>query len=202
MRRVLNLPLTWGSGAVLLTVVLGALAMVGNQRAADTVHDTNYAATKAIAQARIAGYDAKANESLTLVYQGSGKPFEDRYQADLANARQQLAAAHAAGVGDAAEKELSTWNTAHQAIRAADNGGNWIGAVGLATKGSGDSSKAFGAFADKTGSALEQEARAVADGLTSSHWLLVLLGWLTLAVGILAAALAWTGVGQRLAEYR
>ena len=69
-------PMTWGSAAVLVTIVLGALTMIGSREAADTVHDTNYAATKALAQARIAAYDAKANESLTLVYQGSGQGFE------------------------------------------------------------------------------------------------------------------------------
>ena len=36
----------------------------------------------------------------------------------------------------------------------------------------------------------------------ASHWLLVLLGWLTLIVGMASAGLVWAGIGQRLGEYR
>ena len=198
-RRILNLPMTWGTGAVLLTIVLGALAMIGSQGAADTVHDTNYAATKALAQARIAAYDAKANESLTLVYQGSGQAFQANYVANLKTVREQLAAAEHAGAGDVGMSKLDTWDATHTAIRKADDGGNWKGAVAKAT---GDSNTQFRAFATTSGDALTREAAAVSDGLTSSHWVLVLLGWLTLAVGILAAALSWAGVQQRLGEYR
>jgi hypothetical protein len=198
-RRILNVPMTWGTAAVLLTIVLGALTMIGSQGAADTVHDTNYAATKALAQARIAAYDAKANESLTLVYQGAGQAFEAAYGRDLTNAREQLLAAQHAGGGDVGTSALNAWNSVHEGIRKADDGGNWQQAVNQAT---GVSNTRFNDFADTSGQALDKEALAVSDGLTASHWELVLLGWLTLAVGILAAALAWAGIGQRLGEYR
>jgi len=198
-RRILNVPMTWGSAVVLVTIVLGALTMIGSQGAADTVHDTNYAATKALAQARIAAYDAKANESLTLVYQGAGQAFETAYGKDLGTARDQLVAAQHAGGGDVGTTALNAWNSVHEAIRKADDGGNWQQAVDQATK---DSNDRFTTFADTSGAALDKEALAVSDGLTASHWELVLLGWLTLAVGIVAAALAWAGIGQRLGEYR
>ncbi len=41
----------------------------------------SYAATLSTAQARIAGFDAKANESLTLIARGSGAAFEEAWQA-------------------------------------------------------------------------------------------------------------------------
>jgi hypothetical protein len=198
-RRVLNLPLTWGTGAVLLAIVLGALTMIGSQQAADTVHDTNYAATRALAQARIAAYDAKANESLTLVYQGTGQVFEAGYTTDLTTAREQLAAAQHADGGDVGTSALTAWDSTHKAIRKADDRGNWQQAVNQATT---VSNTTFTTFADTSGKALSTEALGVSDGLTASHWQLVLLGWLTLLVGILAAALAWAGIGQRLGEYR
>jgi hypothetical protein len=198
-RRILNVPMTWGTVAVLLTIVVGALTMIGSQGAADTVHDTNYAATKALAQARIAAYDAKANESLTLVYQGAGQAFETAYGQDLATARQQLAAAQHAGGGDVGISALNAWNSVHQAIRKADDGGRWQQAVNQATT---ESNTRFTAFADTSKDALDKQALGVSDGLTASHWQLVLLGWLTLVVGIVAAALAWAGIGQRLGEYR
>jgi hypothetical protein len=202
-RRILNIPMTWGTGAVLLTIVLGALAMAGSQRSANDVRDTHYAAARALAQARIAAYDAKANESLTLVYQGTGQAFETAYQKNLATARAQLAAAQAAGVQDPALTELNHWDRTHQNIRTLDNSGDWGRAVTTAVNQSPDGSTGqFQAFAAKTAPVLEREAAAVSDGLASSHWLLVLLGWLTLAVGIAAAVLAWNGVQQRLGEYR
>jgi hypothetical protein len=198
-RRIFNVPMTWGTVSVLLTIVLGALVMIGSRLAADTVHDTNYTATRALARARIAAYDAKANESLTLVYQGTGQQFETVYGNDLATARGQLAVAEQAGGGDVGTSALTDWDAVHQAIRKSDDGGNWQQAVNQATTAS---NKSFTDFADRSGDALTKEALAVSDGLTASHWQLVLLGWLTLAVGILAAALAWAGIGQRLGEYR
>jgi hypothetical protein len=198
-RRIFNIPLTWGTGAVLVTVILGALAMLASQGAADTVHDTHYAATKALSQARIAAFDGKANESLTLVYQGSGQTQEATYQTDLKTARAQLSAARDAGVADAGGSQLNAWDAVHQQIRQLDNAGNWTGAVALAT---GKSTQTFQGFDTTTASALKDEAGAVSGGLTSTHWLLVLLGWLTLVVGLVAMALAWAGVSQRLGEYR
>jgi hypothetical protein len=202
-RRNLNIPLTWGTAAVLVTIVLGALTMVGSQRSVNDVRDTSYTATRALAEARIAAYDAKANESLTLVYQGTGQSFETAYQGDLKTARDQLDAAQGAGVGDVGQQELEAWNTTHGKIRELDTSGDWQGAVNLAVnQTSKGSSGQFAEFANATAPVLSREAAAVSDGLTSSHWLLVLLGWLTLLVGISAAVLAWTGIGQRLVEYR
>jgi len=200
-RRVFNLPMTWGSGAVVVTIVLGALVMIGSVGSANAVHDTSYAATKALAQARIYAYDAKANESLTLVYQGSGQQYEKAYQDDLAIVRSQLDAAGRAGVADPGQTELAAWDTAHKAIRSADDAGNWGDAVGLATSSDGAATTSFEALATKTGNALENEATAVESGLGASLPLVV-LGWLTLLVGIAAAALAWAGIQQRLEEYR
>ena len=44
------------------------------------VRDGSYASTLALAQARIAAYDAKSNESLTLIARGSGAAFEKSWQ--------------------------------------------------------------------------------------------------------------------------
>ena len=42
----------------------------------------------------------------------------------------------------------------------------------------------------------------MASGLQDRHWLLVLLGWVTLIAGLLAAGAAGFGIAQRLGEYR
>ena len=90
------------------------------------MHDTNYAATKALVQARIAAYDAKANESLTLVYQGAGQAFEKAYGKDLATAARAVGGRPAGRRRRRRERSaLGVWNAGHEKIRAADDGGNW-----------------------------------------------------------------------------
>ncbi len=201
-RRILNIPLTWGSAAVLVCLIVGVVVLVTGQSAANRVRDTHYAATRALSQARIAAFDARANEGLTLVYQGSGAEYEKKYQDRLATARTQVDAAKAAGVDDPGRTELDAWDTAHQQVRKLDDGGDWPGAVKLATDPSQPSQKAFVAFDATSGSALGTEAKALSAGLQDRHWLLVLLGFVTLIAGLVAAAAAGIGIAQRLGEYR
>jgi hypothetical protein len=204
-RRILNVPLTAGTVTVLIALALGAFTMLSSQRTADDVRDTHYAATKALAQARIAGYDAKANESLTLVYRGTGQAYEAAWKAQFKAASDGLAAARAAGVSSAqASASLSRWQGVHTQIRELDDErGQWDAAVRRATgTGGQDSPTVFQGFADATAQALPQESAAVADGLASSQGRLVILGWLTLLLGLVAAVLAWRGIAQRLEEYR
>ena len=85
------------------------LAMLSSQTTADTVKDTHYAATKALAQARIAAYDAKANESLTLVYRGTGQAYEATWKSQYTSATDNLAAARNAGVTDTGSSALAAW---------------------------------------------------------------------------------------------
>jgi hypothetical protein len=202
-RRIFNVPLTAGTITVLIALIVGSIAMFSSQSTADTVKDTHYAATKALAQARIAGYDAKANESLTLVYRGTGQVYEAAWKSQYKVATDNLSAAGAAGVSDTGSAALRQWGQVHTDIRKLDDDGKWDAAVARAT-GDADngSTKVFGNFATKTETALPSEARAVSDGLAASHTLLVVLGWLTLALGLVAAVLAWRGISQRLEEYR
>ncbi len=201
--RRFNVPLTAGTLAVLVALGLGAFIMISSQSAADRVRDTSYAATRAVAQARIAAFDAKSNESLTLVYRGTGQTYESQYKADLNAARAALGTASTAGSRDAGLAQLETWNTLHQTVRAKDDAGDTDAAVTAVTAtGPNTASAAFADFGDRSAAALSVKAGDVSRGLDGSHWLLVVLGWLTLLVGIFAAATAWWGVSQRLEEYR
>jgi hypothetical protein len=201
-RRILNVPLTAGTGTVLVALVLGAIVMLTSQSAANTVRDTHYAATKALAQARIAAFDAKANESLTLVYRGTGQAFETAWQKQFGAATQNLAVAGRAGVADPGTADLEAWGDVHRAIRTSDDAGDWDKAVARATgTGQQDSPTVFAKFADTSRTAVDTESAAVREGL-GSNTLLVVLGWLTLGLGLVAAVLAWRGIAQRLEEYR
>jgi hypothetical protein len=205
---MINVPLGTGTVTVFVALAFGVFAMLASQSAANTVRDTHYTATKALAQARIAGFDAKANESLTLVYRGTGQDYEKAWQAETGTARANLAVAANAGVADAGIPALGNWIDLHnKRIHPLDEAGQWDAAVALATgtgtrTGTDDSPTIFARFDAASGHALAAEASAVRDGLNSAENLLVILGWLTLALGLVAAVLAWRGIGQRLEEYR
>lgn len=198
-RRILNIPITVGSVAVLVCFVIGLVVLLTGQSAANRVRDTHYAATRALSQARIDAFDARANEGLTLVYQGSGADFEKAYQKRIATARANVDAATAAGAANAGGPQLTAYDTAHRQVRALDDKGDWTGAVKQAT---GPSQTAFTAFDSVSGAALQDEAAAVTSALQDRHWLLVLLGWVTLIAGLVAAGATGFGIVQRLGEYR
>ena len=202
--RYLNLPLLAATGAVLVTFVVGALALGAVRSQVADVRDGPYAATLATARARIAAFDAKSNESLTLIARGSGGAFEKAWQASSAAvvAQSQAAASHASESSGLAQAWAPYVKT-HQAIRAADDGGQWDRAVALAT-GSGPSSAnaAFDAFDRASASALAEVGRATDDGLSTQRPWLPVAGVVGLLVGLLAALGAWWGVGKRLEEYR
>jgi hypothetical protein len=74
--RYLNVPLA-GAGLVALIALIGGLVVLGSMAAGVLdVRDGPYAGARALADARVAAFDAKANESLTLVSRGSGASFE------------------------------------------------------------------------------------------------------------------------------
>jgi hypothetical protein len=201
--RMINVPLAASTAGALLAVIGGGLVLVAQQSAAERIGNGSYQAAAALAQARIAAFDAKSNESLTLIQRGSGQAYEVAWKAGVTEARSQLQRAVAAGVDSAVVDTLDNWVTVHKQIRKADDGGNWEDAVGLATGTETSSSNAaFQDFADTTRQALGREAAAVADGLASVRLPLLIAGWLVLAIGILAAVGAWWGFSLRLEEYR
>jgi hypothetical protein len=201
--RMVNTPLAAATAGVLLAVIGGGFVLVAQQSAAERIGNGSYQAAAALAQARIAAFDAKSNESLTLIQRGSGSAYETAWKAGVDEARTQLQRAVDAGVDPAVVDTLDTWVTVHQQIRKFDDRGEWEDAVGQATgTGANNSNAAFQDFADTTQQALGREASAVADGLASVRLPLVIAGWLVLAIGILAAVGAWWGFTLRLEEYR
>ncbi|MEP7192214.1 MAG: hypothetical protein ABI903_05055 [Actinomycetota bacterium] len=202
--RYVNAPLAAATVAILVTLVVGVivLASVGSRVA--TVRDGSYAATLATATSRIAAFDAKSNESLTLIARGSGTAFEKTWQSSSKVVTDQSAAAgrlssDATGLSGLWKSYADT----HVKIRAADDDGQWDSAVQLAI-GSGPASAnaTFNAFDTGSGAALTSSSRSASDSLDAPRTWLVLIGWLGLLVGIAAAISAWWGVSLRLEEYR
>jgi hypothetical protein len=202
--RIINVPIAAAVAAVLLVVLVGGLFMSLAQAKARHVRSTSYTATYALARARVLAYDAKSEESLTLIARGSGQANELLSKSDLTQANTWFDVASKAGAGTSATNtQLSQWIEVHKVIRQADDTGHWDTAVATATRsGRHDSNPNFGAFAATSANALNAQAKAANNGLTTWHGPLVGSGWATLLLGLVAAVASWWGVAQRLEEYR
>ena len=203
-RRYVNLPLAASALVVLLTVVVGTVGLLAVKEGVDTTRDGVYAATLSTAQARIAGFDAKSNESLTLIARGSGGAFEKAWQASNTAVNAELTElAQNPASSDLSVLPWSPYAAVHQQIRALDNGGDWDKAVALATgtePGSGNAT--FAAFDTSSEAQLGALSGQTAQQLDDAGGWLPVSGALGVLAGLLAAACAWWGVSLRLEEYR
>lgn len=203
--RFLNVPLAGASVVVVLLLIGGAVVMATAQSGADTVRNGAYASTVALAKARIAAYSGNSQQSISLVYIGTGgasSGVQADYKKSIADAKSQLDTVNRLTGEDPGLKELSDWDSANQKVTGKAQT-DWIAAAKAATKqGPGTVNDTFDALESTTRAALATQAGAVDDGLASRYGLLVITGWLTLVVGLVAAGAAWAGVSQRLEEYR
>lgn len=202
--RYLNLRLV-GAGLALLVLLVGSAVSLGS--VATEVGRTRaepFAAASALSDARLAAYDAKANESLTLIARGSGQAFEEAWVASSATTTSALETA--AATGTVPRDLATTWEPyamLHQEIRAADDGGAWEDAVAAATDdGDGSANAAFAAFDTASADALASTSQQTSDALDGARGGLLLGLWLAALAGVAVAALSWTGIARRIEEYR
>ena len=128
------MPLAAGAVVVLVTLVLGTVGLLSVKSSVDTTRDGVYAATRSTAQARIAGFDAKSNESLTLIARGSGSAFEKAWQASTPRSRPSSPSSSQNPASASLDPlPWGAYTAVHKQIRTLDDGGDWEGAVALAT---------------------------------------------------------------------
>ncbi len=202
--RYLNAPVVAGAGVVLVVLVAGAVVLGSVAGTVGAVRSGSYASARALSDARIAAFDAKANESLTLISRGSGAVFDEAWTASAATTATRLADAAAI---DAAAADLEpTWTAytdLHGEIRDLDEGGDWDAAVNAATAQEGGSANAaFATFDQASGARLDEASDATSTALDGAATGLVLGAWLGVVAGLGVAVLAWWGLAQRMEEYR
>ncbi|MEV6410242.1 hypothetical protein [Kribbella sp. NPDC051718] len=199
--RWVNVPVAAAAALVLLTTVIGGASLAGAASSAKDTRKNAYADTLALSQARISAYDAKSNESLTLIARGSGTAFEVAWKAAANNTSDQLRA-----VGPLAPGLGSAWDNyrgVHVAIRKSDDDGFWDKAVDQAIGSSnGTSNATFKTFDDQSAGKLADFSDQTRAELSDARNGLPPIGWLGLPIGIAAALLAAWGFSQRLEEYR
>lgn len=202
--RYVNLPLA-GAALVLLVLLVGSGVALGSVAAdVDRVRSEPFAAASALSRARLAAYDAKANESLTLISRGSGQAFQDAW---VASSDATVAAlGEASSTGTVPRDIAGTWEpyaTQHQAIRDLDDGGAWEDAVAAATSDAeGGANAAFAEFDTASADALRTTSEQTSDALGGARSGLGAGLWLAVLAGLAVAVLSWTGFARRIEEYR
>ena len=152
--------------------------------------------------ARAAAYDAKANESLTLIARGSGAVYEAAYEGSAQAATDRLAdMVRADSTQTRLPSLLTAYTATHAAIRDADNGGDWNAAVELATSTTDGSANAtFSAFDTAAKDVLNTQVTNIVrafDQIGGRY-----LPWASGLAAALAALLAGRAMSQRIEEYR
>jgi hypothetical protein len=200
--RYLNPSMFVGSLVVVLAIGIGAVTLGGVGGQVRDVRDTDFAYTVKLADARSGAFDAKSNESLTLIKRGSGGSYEDAWQKQSANILTLLNGLDSQ-TGDSLQASWKTYANAHKAIRELDNAGNWDGAVQKALDTApGSANAAFAGFVTASSTSLDQYKQDTSSGLVGPITWVTILGWVLLVLCAGAAILMLRGMGQRIEEYR
>lgn len=192
-KRRFNTGLVAATVVGLLTVLLSTILIGWASVSLNGVREGDFADVRAASSARVAGNDAKSNESLTLIARGSGSAFEEAWVESSESVDYQLTRFRDVS------QVWQPYVDVHTRIRALDDSGQWDDAVTLATT---ESNTTFSAFDDTVARLVSSSSSATTDGLSGLRpWMIVGAVVAGLA-GIAMAVLGRRGVAQRLKEYR
>jgi hypothetical protein len=202
--RYISVPVVGSAVVILLVLVASAVVLGSVAGTVGAVRAGSYASARALSDARIAAFDAKANESLTLISRGSGAAFEEAWVASAETTADRLAdAVTTGGASTDLETRWTAYADQHRQIRELDDGGQWEQAVAAATSGEdGSVNAAFDAFDAASAQRLTEASESAATELRDAGSWLAVGGWLCVLAGLLAAVLGWWGLWQRIEEYR
>lgn len=200
-KRKYNSGLLWAIWLVAL-VTAGAFITTNSQAAVNAnVRELEFQDVSDGAQIRGAANLARSNESLRLIARGSGASYEEAWVESAARV-DDLIAYNSLGAGGPRE-DWAAYTDLHGQLVALDDGGDWDGAVQIATDpGPGSASASFTAFDDAIKSRIGSAAAAVETRLDPRNRI-SLLGWggAALLLGLFGANRAWRGISRRLEEY-
>ena len=207
-KRRVNLPLAVGAGLLLLMLVFGAGLQGSAMSAADDAVAGPLTIADLAAQARSAGYDARSQESLTLINRGNGQANEARWVTAANTARNALdRLCELRSRGCDLRDDFGAYDDAHTALRIIDDGGDWDAAVAAvrssdAAPADADVTGTFDVFAADSERLVATSAADAAQGFADAGAGLGGLRIVVFLAGLAVAALAIFGYGQRTREYR
>jgi hypothetical protein len=192
-QRTLNLPVVIGLGLAFVAMIVAANMSTSTTTNATDYLRGNFRTRDLITQSRVALYNAKANEALTLIARGSGQGYEQQW-------RQNMADFEARSLRDQMPETLAYIAT-HQQVRKLDDAGNWDAArlLVLPERNTDTSNPRFAALDAR----LNEELKAVppqTDELATGRLFVaqILVG----LAALVAAGLVRLGYGQRIREYQ
>ena len=192
-RRRFNVGLV-GAAAVVAVLTIAATAVTWTVRTdSERLQEGDFATAVQTSAAKTAANDAKSNESLRLISRGSGAAFEEAWAE--ADARVRELVADDAGLTDS----WAAYGVAHASIVAADEGGDWEGAVEQAVSTEeGSATALFTDFDERAEVVVAEASERVTEGLTAGGWRLVVTALGTvLAAGLAIASVAWGMLARR-----
>ncbi len=191
-QRTLNLPVVAGLGLAFVatlmatTLTRSALGDVTNFVTGD------FRDRDLVTQSRVALYNAKANESLTLIARGSGQSYEQQWRQNMADFNERQSRQEYA--------EARAYVVAHQRVRELDDGGNWDEAKKLVLpENNTDTSNPRFAALDAR---LSDQLAAIPERPPLKNHFLFLAQWIIGLSALGAAALVRIGYRQRVREYQ
>jgi hypothetical protein len=202
--RTFNLPLLAATAvAAVLTLGLGGV-LIAQEAHLSSAQDDGSRPVALLANARIQALRERGDEALTLAARGGSGPLETDFGTGAKPALDRQIAAIGREYDSSLAKRLTdrhnAYVAAHTAVRKLDDGGDYDGAVALAT-GPGTTTT-FTALTDEIGTTLENRKDAFASDISAAGRG---LGLLTVAGPLLAliiCGLAVAGIRARLEEYR
>lgn len=193
-RRRFNVGLAVAFVAVAVATFVAVGVSVDQGDANTRLREGSYQRAVDEATARSAANDARSNESLRLINRGSGAAFEEAY-----GEAREVVQERARGT------TLALWtgyDDLHGEIVRLDDEGRWDTAVAQATSATGTGSAAsFDAYDSAAQDSVTQNATLTTDELRSGNTGILVLGGVTLLVGLLAAGACTWGIAARRKEY-
>lgn len=192
-RRRFNVGLVAAAAVIALLTIVATAVTASLAGEADRLRAGDFATAVETSAAKTAGNDAKSNESLRLISRGSGAAFEEAWAeadvqvTDLVADDRDLTAAWEA------------YRNAHLDIVAADEAGDWEGAVQQAVStDEGSASSLFTEFDELAEAVVVEASDNVGDSLTSGGWRIIATALGTvLAAAAAIAAVAWGMLARR-----
>lgn len=198
-RRVVNVPLLISTAAMVCTWVAGLSVVSSAGATADQLQDDQYQVARHVAHARIAGNEAKAQESLGLISHGSPAVSERIWTEQDGLVREALDTAGATALLD----DWEAYTSEHRAIRTLDDDGQWDKAVERATgTGSSDANTSFATFDENAAQLVSESGAHTVDTLAGNALPPLVLAWVFTAASVAAAILAGVGIRTRQREYQ
>ncbi|GLY13101.1 hypothetical protein Kisp01_01170 [Kineosporia sp. NBRC 101677] len=197
--RYVNIPAAVSTVGLVAVLASAAVVMSSAQSEASDVRFGPLERATELSDSRVAAFDAKAQESLTLIDRGSATDADEDWQDAYTEA---VGSLDGLDYPDA-KSALEQYGTAHEEVNDLDLRGQWDDAVDQAiSSGEGSGNALFQSYDDQTRLSLDKQRTVALDRLGAANDSLLLIALLLLVIGVLCAAGAWWGISLRLDEYR